>query len=169
MQQLEIWQAWSAGQLDDATAQQLSETAYATRARHKGQWRDGLARPLQTGFANPRRRPCRSPDKQASRERRDMLAAMAALSPLMAVGFAVIAVVVMLAMRVSGCIACHEEIAARAGVSVSTVKRALAKARQRGLLDRRERRRPGRPSLSNVVRIRDRDLRENAAPDRLES
>jgi AhpD family alkylhydroperoxidase len=94
-----------------------------------------------------------------------MLASMAALSPMMAIGFshserAVITVVVMLAMRIGGCIACHEAIAARAGVSVSTVKRALAKARLRGLLDRRERRRPGRPSLTNVVRIRDRELRE---------
>lgn len=94
-----------------------------------------------------------------------MLAGLAALSPMMAVGFthsekAVIAVAVMLAARVGGCTACHEEIAARSGVSVSTVKRAMVKARQRALLDRRERRRPGRPSLPNVVRIASRELRE---------
>jgi AhpD family alkylhydroperoxidase len=94
-----------------------------------------------------------------------MLAALSALSPLMAVGIthserAVIAVVVMLAARIGGCVACHEEIAARAGVSVSTVKRALAKMRKKELLDRRERRRPGRPNLTNVVKISNRELRE---------
>ena len=44
-------------------------------------------------------------------------------------------------------------IATMAGVSRSTAKNALREARRLGLVDVKERRRPGMPSLTNVVRV----------------
>jgi hypothetical protein len=50
-----------------------------------------------------------------------------------------------------------DAIAARAGVSRTLAKNALRQAARLGLLSIDERRRPGRPNLTNVVRIIARD------------
>ena len=85
----------SRSKIDDATAQAAAEAAYAVKAKHR---QGGLGQKTSPAPSPARAGTCKSPDRERSRERRDMLAVMA--------------VVVMLAMRVGGCVACHEEIAA---------------------------------------------------------
>jgi hypothetical protein len=55
------------------------------------------------------------------------------------------------------CVLCVDAIAALAGVSRSTVKNAIRQARTLGLLEVRERRRPGWPSLTNVLKVASED------------
>jgi hypothetical protein len=151
----EIWAAHRAGALDDQAAQTAAE---AIRARQRA------AQPLvpiafkaaQAAF--PRSRRQRSPDRQASIERRRRLAASGGMPPAIAAHFttgeAAVLRIVGDEVRVHGCCALHlDAIAARAGVCRSTARNAIATAQRLGFLARQERRRRGQPSLTNILTI----------------
>ena len=110
--------------------------------------------------AVPRKRPreCRSPDRQRSLERRRRLAASGPLPPGSACQFTVGELA---ALRIIGdewrthgrCALFIDAIAARAGVSRSTVKNAIRRAREVGLISVEERRVTAFRNDSNVVRV----------------
>jgi DNA-binding transcriptional ArsR family regulator len=113
--------------------------------------------PRRAAFHAPRCAP-RRPERQASIERRRRLAASGPMPPALAAHFTQGELAALRIIgdeaRDHGCCTLHiDAIAARAGVSRSTVQRALRIARRLGLIDVRERRRRGLPSLTNVVRI----------------
>ena len=66
---------------------------------------------------------------------------------------AVLTVIARQVQRAGACVLPVDAIAALAGVSRTTVKRALRQAKLLGLLLVKERRIPGRKSLTNVVRV----------------
>jgi len=148
------------GRLSDAEASAVFETLAARRRAFAAG--GGFARPRAEKAAGarpwPARRSPRSPDRQASIERRRRQAASGALPPALAAQFttgeiAALAVVARQFQRNQVCVLCVDAIAALAGVSRSTVKNAIRQARTLGLLEVRERRRPGWPSLTNVVKV----------------
>jgi hypothetical protein len=107
------------------------------------------------------RRP-RSPDRQASIERRRRLVASGPLPPPLAARFTWGEIAVMRIVgdesRAKGfCDLCIDAIAARAGVHRTTVQNALREAQGRGevpgspIITVQERRRPGQRSLTNVI------------------
>jgi hypothetical protein len=106
----------------------------------------------------------RSPDKQASIERRRRLVASGPLPPPLAARFTWGEIAVMRIVgdecRVHGCCTLHiDAIAARAGVHRTTVQNALREAQGRGevpgspVISVQERRRRGQRSLTNIIRI----------------
>jgi hypothetical protein len=108
----------------------------------------------------------RSPDKQASIERRRRLVASGPLPPPLAARFTWGEVAVMRIVgdecRARGCCTLHiDAIAARAGVHRTTVQNALREAQGRegrqGIVTVQERRRRGQRSLTNIIRIVSRD------------
>ena len=112
----------------------------------------------------PARRRQRSPDKQASIERRRRLVASGPLPPPLAGRFTWGEIAVMRIVgdecRAHGCCFLHiDAIAARAGVHRTTVQNALREAQGRGevpgspLITVQERRRKGQRSLTNIIRI----------------
>lgn len=149
----EVWRAHAAGVLDDVTAQAAAE---AIRARQV----ETRPKPRRAASGSPRgtaRRP-RTPDRQASIERRRRLASSGPLPPHLACKFTVSEQAVLRIVgdecRDHGACALHlDAIAARAGVCKTVVQNALRQARRLGLVDLRERRRRGQRSLTNVVRI----------------
>lgn len=158
-----IWQGNAAGAISDDQAQRLAETLEArrtiARAEHKPV---GLAPGRLSIF--PPRRVQRSPDRARSIERRRTLAASGPMPPTLACRFttgelAVLRIVADESKQHGGCRLHLDAIAARAGVCRSTAQNALRQARLLGLLTVLERRRRGRPSLTNVVRIVSREWR----------
>ena len=110
------------------------------------------------------RRPQRSPDRQASIERRRRLVASGPLPPPLAARFTWGEIAVMRIVgdecRAHGCCTLHiDAIAARAGVHRTTVQNALREAQGRGevpgspIISVQERRRKGQRSLTNIIRI----------------
>jgi hypothetical protein len=104
------------------------------------------------------RRRQRSPDRQASIERRRRLAASGPMPPALAARFTTGELAALRIVgdevRLHGCCALHlDAIAARSGTSRPTVQRALRLAKLLGHLTVEERRRRGQRSLTNVVRI----------------
>jgi hypothetical protein len=145
-----LWKAHAAGHLDDDTAQGLAERIEAKRR----------PKPEPTSFkptiAKPK--PQRSPDKQASIERRRRLARQSPVPPELVDKFtqgehAALTVVCGEIQRCGLCSWCLAKIAAIAGVCKTTVKNAMRKARAAGLLYAKERRRRGQKSLTNIVRV----------------
>jgi hypothetical protein len=103
-----------------------------------------------------------SPDRLASRARRRELSLCGALPRPLAVRFtegerAVLAIVAAEVKAKGACDLSLEAIAARAGVCVTLARDAIRHAAAGGLALVIERRRHGRPSLTNVVRIVSRD------------
>lgn len=100
----------------------------------------------------------RSPNRERSLRRRRRLAMSGPMPPGLACHFTVGELA---AMRIIGdecrdkgrCVEFNDAIAARAGVSVSTVKRALRQARKLGLVAVTERKITGTRNDSNVVRV----------------
>jgi len=156
----EVWRAHGAGILDEAAAQAAAEAIQARRAIA----RVGLS-PASKG--PPRvaaRRRQRSPDRQASIERRRRLVASGPLPPPLAARFTWGEQAVMRIIgdecRAHGCCFLHiDTIAARAGVCRSTVQNALREAQGRGevpgvpIISVQERRRAGERSLTNIIRV----------------
>lgn len=145
-----LWKAHAAGQLDDDQAQALAEAIEARKPKHP--------RPV-TSFrpaaVKPKRQ--RSPDRQASIERRRRLARASPVPPELVDYFtqgehAVITVVAGEIQRVGTCTWCLAKIAAVAGVGRTLARVAIRKARNVGLLFSIERRRRGQKSLTNIVR-----------------
>jgi hypothetical protein len=105
------------------------------------------------------RRPQRSPDRQASIERRRRMVGTIALPPPLAAKFtwgevAVLRVIGDQVKRHGTCSLYIDAIAAMAGMHRTTVQNALRQARRLGLITVEERRPPGRrKSLNNIVRI----------------
>jgi hypothetical protein len=100
----------------------------------------------------------RSPDKQASIERRRRLAATGPLPPAWASRFttgepAVLRIIGSEVRQHGVCALYIDAIAARAGVCRITAQNALREARALGLVVVKERRRPRMPSLSNPIYI----------------
>lgn len=147
----QLWAAWSAGHLDDDQAQALAEQIEARKPKGQGR---------ATSFAAvtyaPKRQ--RSPDRQASIERRRRLARASPVPPELVDNFtqgehAVITVVAGEIQRAGACMWCLARIAAIAGVCPTLVRVAIRKARNVGLLFSVERRRRGQKSLTNIVRV----------------
>lgn len=118
----------------------------------------GTPQTRKPGVYFPPRRAVRSPDRAASVKRRRQWAGSSLLPPAWRGHFtegerAALAVIGREAMRAGTCSLPIDAIAAAAGVHRSTVKRALRKAREAGLVSVEERRRFRQRSLTNVVRI----------------
>jgi hypothetical protein len=105
----------------------------------------------------PRQHP-RSPDRQASRDRRRTLGSSSSMPPALRAFFtegqrAVLCIVVGEVKRHGTCTLPYDQIAALAGVCRTTVQTTMHEARRLGLINITERARPGRKNLTNVIRI----------------
>jgi hypothetical protein len=163
----DMWVDHTNGRLNENEAEILDEAARTRREAF--QERRQAARPARRPGNAPRRsarRRQRSPDKQASIERRRRLVASGPLPPPLAARFTWGEIAVMRIVgdeyRVHGCCTLHiDAIAARAGVHRTTVQNALREAQGRegrpGIITVQERRRRGQRSLTNIIRIISRD------------
>jgi hypothetical protein len=147
-----LWKAHAAGQLDDATAQGLAEQLEAKRPKQGAPV--SRFRPATTTALKRQR----SPDKQASIERRRRLARVSPVpkehwGEFTTSQHAVITVTIDEVQRSGWCALCIDAIAAKAGTCRTIVRMAWRKARNLGLLFVTERRRRGQKSLTNVVRV----------------
>jgi hypothetical protein len=155
----DMWLDHANGKLSVDDTEVLSE---AFRARLEAfQERRTETRPKPRAAA-PRasaRRRQRSPDRQASIERRRRMVGTIAMPPSLAAKFtwgevAVLRVVGDQVKRHGACSLYIDAIAAMAGMHRTTVQNALRQARRLGLITVEERRPPGRrKSLTNIVRI----------------
>ena len=148
----------------------------AQRAPHVAALAKGQGRP---SHFPPKRKASRSPDRQASIERRRTLAASGPMPPRLASQFttgelAVLRLVADEARANRHCTLTLGELAARAGVGITTARNAIREAAGHGYLTIEERRRDKRPNLSNVVRIVSREWlvwiergRKNSSADRV--
>lgn len=158
----DVWRAMGSGLLSEDAAQALAETAQARRvaARHLGT-SEGKRPPLGSLRAwsyFPPKRPQRSPDRARSIARRRTLAAASPMPPALACRFttgelAVLAVIGAEVAQHGACSRSVPEIAARAGVSASTVRNAIRAARRLGVISVEERRQHCAPNLPNLIRI----------------
>jgi hypothetical protein len=160
--------ACSRGSDVDNEMETLDEAARARREaiqarRTETRKTSGVPQNAPRGSARRRQR---SPDKQASIERRRRLVASGPLPPPLAARFTWGEVAVMRIVgdecRARGCCTLHiDAIAARAGVHRTTVQNALREAQGRqgrpGIVTVQERRRRGQRSLTNIIRIVSRD------------
>jgi hypothetical protein len=157
-----FWGATGDGRVADADAERVA--ARIAEARRRIQPAGGVParaphvlRAVVSAFP-PRNRRCVSPDRQASRARRRRLAYSGPMPPALASGFTLgqLAALRIVADEVrdkGACTLTLAEIAARAGVCVSTARNAIRLAVGDGLAINTERRQHGRPSLPNVVRV----------------
>lgn len=157
-----LWAGVAAGHISEADANALAEGISARRIVGNS---DSAGIPGISRFApNPdaKRRPIqRPPERSVAIERRRRLAASGPMPPALAARFTVGELAV---MRIVGdefargeCKLCIDAIAARAGVSRTTAQNAIRQAVRLGMLERQERRRPGMVSLTNVLKIVDRE------------
>ncbi len=153
-----LWRAHAEGAIADAEAEAIAASVQARRAAFS---RPGMSKALSCiAAASAPRRPVRprSPDKQASIERRRRCALSGAVPSRIAASFtlgeaAVLSVVAGQVRKSGQSLLPIDALAALAGVSRSTVKNAIRTAERLGLIQRIERRRRGLPSLSNILRI----------------
>jgi hypothetical protein len=149
--------ALGAGTLADDQAQHLYELVQSRR----GQGRPGpLSRHTTTvkHYRIARSPEQRSPDRRASIRRRREHAATGPLPPNLAAGFttgelAVLKVVADECLAHGACDRSRNELAARAGVSLTVVKLAVRLAELDGLISVQRRPRSGRKHLTNIIRI----------------
>ncbi|HMD61276.1 MAG TPA: hypothetical protein VKG78_07575 [Opitutaceae bacterium] len=151
------WRAHAEGQLADTEAEAISEVLQGRRATFAT--RDRTASPSRPALGLPRasRRP-RSPDRLVSLERRRRQAMSGVVPAKIAASFtlaeaAVLTVVARQCQRTGVCTLHIDVIAALAGCCRTVVKNALRQARLLGLILVKERRIPGRKSMTNVVTI----------------
>jgi hypothetical protein len=149
----QTWRAHAEGQLADAEAEAIGEALAARRRAFAA----GVGLPAPKAiFAAPS--PVRSPDRRRSIERRRRQAMSGVVPAKIAASFttgelAVLTVIGRQCQRGGACTLHIDAIAALAGVCRTVVKNALRAARAGGLLVVRERRIPGRKSLTNVVTV----------------
>lgn len=162
-----VWRDWGAGRLTDDQAQSLAETIEARRREVRGHDTVAARVPQVAAQARasgrpshfaPKRKAPHSPNRRASIERRRTLAASGPMPSQLAAQFttgelAALRIVADAVRERGACLMTLGEIAARAGVCVTTARNALRQAARDGLLTIEERRRDKRPNLSNVVRI----------------
>jgi hypothetical protein len=172
-----VWCRWGAGEIDDTDAAYLQQYAHQRRPGHAfRQSRSirqpelfarvpvgdpnlrpvGSRRPVHSRF--PRRCEQRSPDKQASFDRRHRLAYSGVLprhlAPRLTIAdMAVMRVVADEYVRAAACELSIAAIAARAGVCRKTAKRTIQKAQAERLVSVDERPIRGQRHKPNLVRI----------------
>ena len=117
---------------------------------------DRLAGRLQRRFTP--RKPQRSPDRKASRDRRRMLGGSSCMPPKMSLEYtegerAVMCIIAGEIKHRNLCDLSIDEIAARAGVCRTTAQNAMHEARRLRHITVLERPRAGMKSLTNVIRI----------------
>jgi hypothetical protein len=182
-----VWQRWGAKEVTDEQAQALAEAIEARKREVRGIDTVAQRAPHVAVLAKAqgrlshfpaKRKPQRSPDRRASIERRRTLAASGPMPPQLASQFTTgeLAVLRLVADQVRAkrhCTLTLGELAARAGVGITTARNALHEAAGHGYLTIEERRRDKRPNLSNVVRIVSREWlvwiergRKNSSADR---
>jgi ribosomal protein L40E len=162
----QLWAAHAAGHIPDGVAQDLAELLH--QRRQPAIEAQGVLFPIagsptstdrkRVWAAFPARVEQRSPDRQASIERRRRLAASGPLPPAMAARFTVSELAV---LRIVGdevlqhgvCDRSLAELAARAGCCRKLAQRVLRMASRDGLVTIESRPRPGRKNLTNVVRV----------------
>lgn len=163
----QLWAALAAGHISDGVAQGLAELLH--QRRQPATEAQGVLFPISRSSttatdrkrawtAFPARVEQRSPDRQASIERRRRLAASGPLPPAMAARFTVSELAV---LRIVGdevlqhgvCDRSLAELAARAGCCRKLAQRVLRMASRDGLVTIERRPRPGRKNLTNIVRI----------------
>ena len=168
-----LWTDWGAGLLTDEQASALAEALEARKREVRGidtvanrvpQVAQAARRQGRLSHFPPKRKAARSPDRRASIERRRTLAASGPMPPQLASQFTTGELaalrIVADAVRDRGyCAMTLGEIAARAGVCITTARNALRLAAREGLVTIEERRRDKRPNLANVVRIISREWR----------
>jgi hypothetical protein len=161
----DMWVDHTHGLLADNEMEILDEAARTRREafqeRRQAACPGPARRPGNAPWGSARRRQ-RSPDKQASIERRRRLVASGPLPPPLAARFTWGEIAVMRIVgdecRAHGCCTLHiDAIAARAGVHRTTVQNALREAQGKegrpGIITVQERRRRGQRSLTNIIRI----------------
>lgn len=146
-----LWRAYGEGQVTEAEAEALSGLIEARRAL-------AAEIPAADRTGSARRRVGSRPRTDASMERRRRWAAAGRMPPAIAARFtlaeaAVLAVVAAETVRRGDFRMCHDHVAAVAGVSRTTVKATLRRARSLGLITIEERRVTAWRNLPNVIRI----------------
>ena len=163
----DMWVDHTHGLLTDNEMEALDEVAQARREAIQTRRTETRPKPRTAPSGTPRasaRRPQRSPDRQASIERRRRLVASGPLPPPLAARFTWGEQAVMRIIgdecRAHGQCTLHiDTIAARAGVHRTTVQNALREGQGRGpvpnapIISVQERRRAGQRSLTNVIRV----------------
>lgn len=162
-----VWIDWGAGRLSDEQAGSLAEAIEARRREVRGIDTVASRAPQAVAAAKaagrpshfpPKRKAARSPDRRASIARRRTLAASGPMPPQLASQFttgelAALRIVADAVRDRGACILTLGEVAARAGICVTTARNALRTAAREGLVTIEERRRDKRPNLANVVRV----------------
>ena len=151
-----LWRAHGEGQIPDAAAEAIAEAVQARRVALAS----SKSRVASEAAYTRRRAVPRSPDRQASLERRRRVAMSGVVPGKIAAAFtpgelAVLSIIGRQCQRAGVCTLPIDAIAALAGVSRTTVQNAQRQARALGLIEVRERRRRGLPSLPNVVSVTD--------------
>ena len=141
-----LWRAYGEGQVTEAEAESLSALIELKRI------------PPEKPVGAPRKAVGSRPRSDASMERRRRWAASGRIPPQIAAQFtlaeqAVLSVVTMETGKRGDCRLTHDHVAALAGVSRSTVKATLRRARDLGLVTIEERRSTAWRNLSNIVQI----------------
>jgi hypothetical protein len=158
----DMWVDHTHGLLTESDMEGLDEAARARREAIQERRTETRPKPWTAPSSAPRgsaRRRQRSPDRQASIERRRRMVGTIAMPPSLAAKFtwgevAVLRVVGDQVKRHGSCSLYIDAIAAMAGMHRTTVQNALRQARRLGLITVEERRPPGRrKSLNNIVRI----------------
>lgn len=155
-----LWRAVAEKHVTEAEAEALAALIEVRQAA--APLRVPVAGQVRPATLFPPRRPQRPPERSVAIERRRRLAASGPLPPVLAARFTTgeLACLRIVAdeVRLRGsCRLFLDAIAARSGTSRSTAKNALRQARTLGLIEIEERRQHGAKSLSNVVRIIDRE------------
>lgn len=167
-----VWSAYGSGSICETEAEQLATHAEVRRISIRGAGTVAVRtspvgastqpaadpRPALPRHLYPVRKRQRSPNRARSITRRRTLACAGILPPALAARFttgelAVLAIIASEAGCNSTCDCSIAEIAARAGVARTTVQTAVRRAGDLGLVLMTERRRPGRPSLTNLIRV----------------
>lgn len=151
-----LWRAHGEGQITDSDAEAISEALQARRAAFASPQRLSQAK-VALSLPRPAKRQ-RSPDRQASLERRRRQAMSGVVPARIAASFtlgelAILTVIARQVQRGGTCSLPIDAVAALAGVSRTTAQNALRAARRLGLIEVRERRRRRLPSLPNVIKI----------------
>lgn len=151
-----LWKAFGAGAVTEAQAEELSLLIEARKAVGSAQSPAGGLRQLGSTF--PARKPQRPPVRSVAIERRRRWAAAGRMPPKIADKFtpgeqAALAVVAFEVTKRGSCTLAIGAIAALAGVSESTVKRAQGQAKRLGLIKVEERRLSRFRNDTNVVRV----------------
>lgn len=159
----EVWRAMVSGTLSENDAQRLTEAVEARRTISRSvapfsHSKPSLALSGRPWSYFPAKRPQRSLDHSRSVERRRTLAASSLMPPKVAARFttgeaAALAIVATECGTAGRCTLTVSEIAARAGVSATTVRNAVRQAARNSLLTTKERRQHCAPNLANLIQI----------------